>query len=128
MKYDSDYSIRLKTLEQMGGDVTKKYDSVYSIDLEILRLMEEGGGGGGGTSIKTIIVEPDWYNDYDRYQTEMKKAFDEINNEFSNKRIVKVRTRGFYSQPQESILDSTIVQFETNNSFSILIVGTIFIV
>lgn len=116
---DSDYSIRLKMVENLGGDVTKKYDSVYSIDLEILRLMEEGGGGGGGTSIKTIIVEPDWYNDYDRYQTEMKKAFDEINNEFSNKRIVKVRTRGFYSQPQESILESTNVQYETNNSFSI---------
>ena len=39
MKYDSDYSIRLKTLEQMGGDVTKKYDSVYSIDLEILQFL-----------------------------------------------------------------------------------------
>lgn len=120
MNYNSDYDIRLKMLESLGGDVTRKYDSVYSIDLEILRLMENGGGGGGGgTSIKTIIVEPEWYDDYDRYQTEMKKAFDEINNEFSNKRIVKVRTRGFYSQSQESILESTIVQFETNNSFSI---------
>ena len=35
MNYNSDYDIRLKTLESLGGDVTKKYDSVYSIDLEI---------------------------------------------------------------------------------------------
>lgn len=120
---DSDYSIRLKMVETLGGDVTKKYDSVYSIDLEILRLMENGGGGGGG-STKTITVDPEWYNDYDRYQTEMKKAFDEINNEFSNKRIVKVRTIGFYSQPRESILESTILQYETNNSFSIYFLGS----
>lgn len=45
-KYDSDYEIRLATLEAMGGDVSKRYDSVYEIDLEILRLTEEGGGGG----------------------------------------------------------------------------------
>ena len=119
MNYNSDYDIRLKTLESLGGDVTRKYDSVYSIDLEILRLMEQGGGGGGDTSIKTIILNPSWYDNYDLYQTEMKNAFDEINNEFSNKRIVKARTRGFYSQPQESILESTNVQLETNNSFSI---------
>ena len=42
--YDSDYSVRLATLEAMGGDVTKHYDSVYDIDLEILKLTEEGGG------------------------------------------------------------------------------------
>lgn len=46
MNYDSDYEIRLATLEAMGGDVTKEYDSVYDIDLEILRLTEEGGGSG----------------------------------------------------------------------------------
>lgn len=53
-KYDSDYEIRLATLEAMGGDVSKRYDSVYEIDLEILRLTEEGGGGGSkGPSIPT---------------------------------------------------------------------------
>lgn len=45
--YDSDYSIRLATLGAMGGDTTKCYDSVYEIDLEILKIIEGGGGGGG---------------------------------------------------------------------------------
>lgn len=49
MEYNSVYDIRLKMLEKMGGDVTRKYDSIYSIDLEILRLLEEGGGGGEKT-------------------------------------------------------------------------------
>lgn len=44
---DSDYEIRLATLAALGGDITQKYDSVYEIDLEILRLTEQGGGGGG---------------------------------------------------------------------------------
>lgn len=42
---DSDYSVRLATLEAMGGDMTKHYDSVYDIDLAILTLTEQGGGG-----------------------------------------------------------------------------------
>lgn len=42
---DSDYSVRLATLEAMGGDMTKHYDSVYDIDLAILALTEQGGGG-----------------------------------------------------------------------------------
>lgn len=44
MAYDSDYSIRLAQLKSMGGDMAKQYDSVYDVDLEILRLTEEGGG------------------------------------------------------------------------------------
>ena len=44
MNYDSDYEVRLATLEAMGGDVTKHYDSVYDIDLAILELTEQGGG------------------------------------------------------------------------------------
>lgn len=42
--YDSDYSVRLATLEALGGDVTKKYDSVYEIDLAILDIVEHGIG------------------------------------------------------------------------------------
>lgn len=38
MQYDSDYNVRLATLEALGGDTTKTYDSVYDIDLEILSL------------------------------------------------------------------------------------------
>ena len=46
LTYNSDYDVRLATLGEMGGDITKKYDSVYSIDLEILKIIQEGGIGG----------------------------------------------------------------------------------
>ena len=55
--YDADYEIRLATLGAMGGDVTKRYDSVYEIDLEILRLIEEGGGS--GSAIQEVDTLPD---------------------------------------------------------------------
>jgi hypothetical protein len=53
--YDSDYQVRLATLEALGGDTTKQYDSVYEIDLEILRLTEQGSGA----DIQTVDVLPD---------------------------------------------------------------------
>ena len=113
---DSDYSIRLKMVETLGGDVTKKYDSVYSIDLEILRLMENGGGGGGGTSSKVVNVNKDWYNNPENYQSEIKKALEDIYNEVSNNRSVTVRTNGFYSQPDNWILEtSNVVAMNEND-------------
>ena len=59
--YDSDYSVRLATLGAMGGDTTKCYDSVYEIDLEILKIIE-GGGIGGGAQIddNTISTTTTW--------------------------------------------------------------------
>lgn len=57
MQYDSDYEVRLATLGAMGGNTGVTYDSVYEIDLEILRLTELGGGGGGtGTSIDDSVI------------------------------------------------------------------------
>lgn len=57
MQYDSDYQVRLATLGAMGGNTGATYDSVYDIDLEILRLTEQGGGGGGtGTSIDDSVI------------------------------------------------------------------------
>ena len=57
MAYNSDYEIRLAQLEAMGGDVTgKTYNSVYDIDLEILRLTEEGGGGSGVTNLMQSVT------------------------------------------------------------------------
>ena len=57
MQYDSDYEVRLATLGAMGGNTGVTYDSVYDIDLEILRLTEQGGGGGGtGTSIDDNVI------------------------------------------------------------------------
>ena len=58
--YDSDYSVRLATLGAMGGDTTKCYDSVYEIDLEILKIIEGGGIGGGAkiddNTISTAVL------------------------------------------------------------------------
>ena len=116
MKYDSDYSIRLKMVENLGGDVTKKYDSVYSIDLEILRLMEEGGGGGGGTSSKIVRISKDWYNNQDAYQTEIKKALEDIYNEVSNNRSVSVVYDGFGSQADNWLFEtSNVVVLNSND-------------
>ena len=120
MKYDSDYSIRLKMVEQMGGDVTKKYDSVYSIDLEILRLMEEGGGG-GGTSSKVVRISKDWYNNQDNYQTEIKKALDDIYNEVSNNRSVTVIYDGFRSQADNWVFETSNVV--ALNRYDVLVYG-----
>ena len=59
--YDSDYSVRLATLGAMGGDTTKCYDSVYEIDLEILKIIEEGGiGGGAKIDDNTISTTTTW--------------------------------------------------------------------
>lgn len=59
MEYNSDYDIRLATLGEMGGDTGKTYNSVYDIDLDILRLTEQGGGGGGGAAITDVSILPD---------------------------------------------------------------------
>ena len=58
--YDSDYSVRLATLGAMGGDTTKCYDSVYEIDLEILKIIQEGGGGGAQIDDDTISTTTAW--------------------------------------------------------------------
>ena len=121
MKYDSDYSIRLKMVEQMGGDVTKKYDSVYSIDLEILRLMEQGGGGGDAS--KVVRINFDWYNNPNNYQTEIKKALEDIYNEISNNRSVIVLCNGFYSQPKDWIFETTNVIANNKNSVTAYFLG-----
>lgn len=43
MIYDSDYEVRLATLQKLGGDITKCYDSVYEIDLAILDAIQGAG-------------------------------------------------------------------------------------
>lgn len=46
LKNDSDFSVRYNTYQALGGvEPAKKFDSVYSVDLEILKLTEQGGGG-----------------------------------------------------------------------------------
>lgn len=58
MQYDSDYSVRLATLDALGGDTTKHYNSVYDIDIAILEAIQGGGGGGEGLTwaqIKSLL-------------------------------------------------------------------------
>ena len=74
---------------------------------ELKQYIDENAGGGGGTSSKVVIVNPDWYDNPGNYQTEIKKAIDDIYNEVSNNRTVTVISRGYYSQPRESVLVTT---------------------
>lgn len=78
MDYNSDYEIRLAQLQAMGGDITKEYNSVYEIDLEILKVIEEGGGGGGGLSPEEVAAialevanelneEKNWYGTQEEF-------------------------------------------------------------
>lgn len=45
MQYDSLFSVSKAIAEKMGADSTKKYDSTYSVMLEILNRMGSTGGG-----------------------------------------------------------------------------------
>lgn len=53
MQYTSIYSINKAILSAIGGDASKPYDSTYSVNLEILNLLE---GGSVGNPI-TIVSE-----------------------------------------------------------------------
>lgn len=124
MNYNSDYDIRLKMLESLGGDVTRKYDSVYSIDLEILRLIENGGGGGGGgTSSKVVRINPHWYDNSANYQSEIKKALEDIYNEVSNNRTVTVTTTGYFSQTDSVFETTNVVAMNKNEVMAFCITG-----
>lgn len=43
----TDYDVRLATLKKLGGDMSKKYATIYDVDLAILDKIGQGGGGGG---------------------------------------------------------------------------------
>ena len=43
----NDYDVRLATLKKLGGDMSKKYATIYDVDLAILDKIGQGGGGGG---------------------------------------------------------------------------------
>ena len=81
------------------------------------------GGGGGGTSSKVVIVNFDWYNNPDNYQSEIKKALEDIYNEVSNNRTVTVKTNGFYSQQQEYVLETTNVIARNKNYVTAYFLG-----
>lgn len=55
----TDYDVRLATLKKLGGDMSKKYATIYDVDLAILEKTGQGGEGGdvelktfGGKSLK----------------------------------------------------------------------------
>lgn len=50
----TDYDVRLATLKKLGGDMTKKYATIYDVDLAILEKTGQGGGGGGDVELKTF--------------------------------------------------------------------------
>ena len=81
------------------------------------------GGGGGGTSSKVVRINFDWYNNPDGYQSEIKKALEDIYNEVSNNRTVTVICNGFYSEPQESVLESTNVIARDKNNVTVYFLG-----
>ena len=47
----TDYDVRLATLKKLGGDMSKKYATIYDVDLAILEKTGQGGGGGEGGSL-----------------------------------------------------------------------------
>lgn len=64
------------------------------------------GGGGGGTSSKVVRINPHWYDNPENYQSEIKKALEDIYNEVSNNRTVTVTTTGYFSQ-SDSVFETT---------------------
>lgn len=61
--YRSDYEVRKATLKAMGGDETKDYRSVYEIDLEILKLTEQGGGGIDEGKVREVVEGYEYENE-----------------------------------------------------------------
>ena len=59
----TDFEVRKSILDALGGDSSKCY-SIYDVDLQILKIYEEGGGGtGGDITLKPItITENGVYN------------------------------------------------------------------
>ena len=52
----NDYDVRLATLKKLGGDMSKKYATIYDVDLAILDKIGQGGGEGGDVDLKTLIA------------------------------------------------------------------------
>lgn len=66
----TDYDVRLATLKKLGGDMSKKYATIYDVDLAILEKTGQGGGGSdvelktfGGKSLKG---QGEFLEDYSR--------------------------------------------------------------
>lgn len=90
---------------------------------EIKQYIDENAGSCVGGSSKVVRINFDWYNNTDGYQSEIKKALEDIYNEVSNNRTVTVVTNGFYSQPQESVLETTNVIAKNQNDVTVYFLG-----
>ena len=55
--YSTDFEVRKAILDLLGGDSSKCY-SIYDVDLQILKIYQEGGGAGGGkTKVLTFDID-----------------------------------------------------------------------
>ena len=90
---------------------------------ELKQYIDNHSGGGGGTSSKVVRINFDWYNNPDGYQSEIKKAFEDIYNEVSNNRTVTVVTNGFYSHPSDSVFETTNVIVRNQNDVTAYFLG-----
>lgn len=77
-KYDSVYEIKKAQIKAVGGDDTLPYDSVYSAELELLRLLKEGGGGGLSAPFYTETILPETPFDPTWYKMGIKTTDDEF--------------------------------------------------
>jgi len=60
MEYKSNFDIKLAQIAALGGNSSMPYDSEYSENLEILRLLNQGGHGGARIDDSSIATTSVW--------------------------------------------------------------------
>lgn len=78
---------------------------------ELKQYIDSHSGGGGGASTKVVLIDRDWYQNTDNYQSEIKKAFEDIYNEVTNNRSVTViyNGDGYYTQTAPFVSSNVII-------------------
>ena len=51
--YSTDFEVRKAILDALGGD-SSICSNIYEVDLQILKIFQEGGGAGGGEKARFI--------------------------------------------------------------------------
>ena len=78
---------------------------------ELKQYIDSHSGGGGGTSSKVVLIDRDWYDNTGNYQSEIKKAFEDIYNEVTNNRSITViyNGNGYYTQTAPFVSSNVII-------------------